>query len=344
MSILYGQDKTKILSADKLKILQKKELSASLSRKTKIEISKENKIAFIDNVNKSRYGKKNINLLLENGFIETIVTEKGLIGNISFSPDNKKLGYSIRKKGFSSIIKIYDFEKKDICTIIEEKDKDCSYINFAPDSKRFVYGVRVSRKEYELVISCIESKDKRIIGRGVWPKWAPNGEKIAFSKVEYDQDLQEWVNYIWILNLDNNNEERLSNSRTIGGEDISWSPEGKFISGVNRNFDKTISIINIENENRIDVGGIDAHSISWSPDGTKIVFVQPYYKTGGGLTIGDGVIKNLDIFSVNFDGTGLINLTNTIDIWEEDPVWISNSEIMVRTNENRLYIYKLGEK
>lgn len=54
----------------------------------------------------------------------------------------------------------------------------------------------------------------------------------------------------------------------------------------------------------------------WSPDGSRVVFAGPK----GGLN---------DLFVVNIDGSGMVNVTNTPDIGEIDPSWSPDSRRII---------------
>lgn len=72
------------------------------------------------------------------------------------------------------------------------------------------------------------------------------------------------------------------------------------------------------------------NNLSWSPDGKRIVLEYHTYKRQSV----DALI-NIDLFVMNSDGTGLRNITNSKDLFESNPVWISNNEIIANVEDIR---------
>ena len=63
--------------------------------------------------------------------------------------------------------------------------------------------------------------------------------------------------------------------------------------------------------------------MDWSPDGNKVVFSVAHVAGDPGTYYGN------DLWLVNADGTGLTRLTNTYDIEERNPLWVTPDEIVV---------------
>lgn len=132
-----------------------------------------------------------------------------------------------------------------------------------------------------------------------------DGKRIAytFSSVHNIREL-------WIVDVDGSNRIRLLGEEDFNDQylsNISFSPDGKFIlfipvkkGGYDREPRGAIHIVDIDGSNLRTITDVIVKwrgGISWSPDGTQIVFTSDK----------DG---NDELYIVNVEGTGLRRLTN----------------------------------
>jgi dipeptidyl aminopeptidase/acylaminoacyl peptidase len=131
--------------------------------------------------------------------------------------------------------------------------------------------------------------------------------KIAFS-YNFANDTE-----IYVINSDGSGLARLTNSADLGKYYPAWSPDGSKIAFLSltgpNNYE--LKLMNADGSNQTTLTtvnpiypsrGIDL-GLSWSPDGGKIAFNS-----------------NWDIFTINIDGSNLVNLTNN-PVEEGEPAW-----------------------
>ena len=143
----------------------------------------------------------------------------------------------------------------------------------------------------------------------------PNG-KIAFTS---DRDGNP---EIYLMNPNGTNQTRLTNN-SIVDDHAMWSPNGKKIAFVSQHETGGFAIfqMNIDGSNRVEVTplsryvneaptGLIPFSMSWSPDGKKIAFQDPYYD---------------DIWVVHVETHFRTNVTNdgggTLGLLDFNPAW-----------------------
>ncbi|HIN33132.1 MAG TPA: hypothetical protein EYM83_04205, partial [Nitrospirales bacterium] len=126
------------------------------------------------------------------------------------------------------------------------------------------------------------------------PTWSPSGIEIAFSS-DRGGSLQ-----IYVMDADGSNVRRLTFEGRYNTAPA-WSPDGRWIAYTCRNKQGSLKICRVTPDGRQSVQVTqsvgDHESASWSPDGRHIVFSV--------ASRGES-----DIYSVHYDGSGLVRLTS----------------------------------
>ena len=129
----------------------------------------------------------------------------------------------------------------------------------------------------------------------VRPSWSPDGSQIAF------QTSQDNRYRIYVMSADGTN-RRLVSQGVVDDRHPAWSPDGKMLAvDTGTDLKREIALIDLATGARTPVTTMDAFASfpSWSPDGTRLSFYA--YAQG-----------NLDIFTVNTDGSKLVKMTQTL--------------------------------
>jgi len=157
-------------------------------------------------------------------------------------------------------------------------------------------------------------------GTARWANVSPDGTMIA-----YDGD-RGGGRRIYFLGSNANHQFRYE----IIGEQADWSPDSQKIvyrSGRNNQTGLWISRRNDTGHTRLTTGGTDSFP-SWSADGRTIAFSR-------------GVGGNVDIYTINLDGSDLKRLTDTPG-HDTLPAYLPNGDIVFRTaRAGRWEIWKM---
>lgn len=144
------------------------------------------------------------------------------------------------------------------------------------------------------------------------PAWSPDGITIAFCAVNQNT----FKGKIFTVRVDGTGLTKLS-----GGADSdcspAWSPDGSTIAvdSLDKNLYENIVLLSADGSTRVTlVSGGNTYSPNWAPSGAMLVF------TKGGFFPGSGA-RTSDIYTVNVDGSGLTQVTNTPNRWEQEPAW-----------------------
>jgi hypothetical protein len=138
------------------------------------------------------------------------------------------------------------------------------------------------------------------------PAWSPNGQRIAFTRFLTNPNQDD----IFVVNADGTNPTNVTQTSNISEDEGSWSPDGTKL--VLSNAFK-VDVVNVDGTGRHTIATAPAGDFyrdpKWSPDGGKIAFM-----------CGPGNNED-EICTVNPDGTGLANITNTPTFTEYQFDW-----------------------
>lgn len=154
-----------------------------------------------------------------------------------------------------------------------------------------------------------------------FPVWSPDGTRIAFRRGSGDHEL-------FVAKADGTGLTPLAPG--YSAEPAAWSPQGTRIAfTAYRGEEGAIYAVDPNGSNLAEVTDRGGGWLSWSPDGARITF--------GGAAEGGGA----DIFTVNADGTGIVQLTGD-EGFDWTPVWSPDGEWIVfssdRDGETELYV------
>lgn len=265
--------------------------------------------------------------------LKTATTETLLKGTVarrgeynpSISPDGSKIIFNTYrfngwKLGFA------DYENGEISNVMRLTDRPNYEYNasFSPDGTKIAYQeFNWSTRETDIFIADKNGKKAMhfINSRGAdhVPDWSSDGNSIVFSS-ERNGDFDVYIKALddgTLLNLTNDNATDFAPSTSKKENVIAFlsDREGQVnLYSLDLDDDNLRNLTVDFKSDNIDSKGFDdanywAYKTSWSPDGDKITFT---------LMI-DG---DLEIFTVNKDGTNLTQITHNDDT-DMTPFWTS---------------------
>ncbi|MDE0300025.1 MAG: hypothetical protein OXN17_15430 [Candidatus Poribacteria bacterium] len=157
----------------------------------------------------------------------------------------------------------------------------------------------------EIFVMNTDGSNPHNLGRGIRPKWSPDGSMIGFT-------LDGRQDNALVMNADGGGRRQVTDE-LFPTRFISWSRDGTKVAFDHRKpfgfVQNKVFIVNVDGtglfELTKDVPEVDCYGGAWSPDGTKIAITS----TGG-------------IYVLNSDGTNPINITIHHDNrWGVGPRW-----------------------
>lgn len=212
---------------------------------------------------------------------------------------------------------------------------DCS-----PDGKRYAAVGYVGADFSTWSIHTFDAGGSNLVRltteEGVWdsePAWSPDGQRIAFTRIYPRQGRRE---ELWLMNMDG------SDQHTIGIEGFAakWSPDGtRFVYTANRpdSYEIYTCAVDGSDEGRLTETDADESMPVFSPDGSRIAFNA---STGTYNTPEN--IKTFEIYIMNADGSGVLQLTDN-DCTDGYPRWSPDGSRFLFTSDrheaNRWEVY-----
>jgi Tol biopolymer transport system component len=181
---------------------------------------------------------------------------------------------------------------------------------WSPDGRRIAYAARGI-----WLVNADGSEPRQLTtqsnGRNTRLYWSPDGRKLAFLSGA----CGDFCEHLYVINADGsglrNLTPHLRGGPGRGAADPSWSPDGRTIAFVRRDFrSNAVYVVRPDGgsgRRRLTWAPVDYAAPAWSPDGRRIAFV-------GTL---DG---NFEIYVMNADGRRRRNLTLHPG-YDGDPTW-----------------------
>ena len=227
-----------------------------------------------------------------------------------WSPDGSKILFTANREGVPRSIYVVNRDGSDLTNLTIESGLRADFqASWSPDGSKIVF-----ESGRHIHVMKADGSNPTELAEGLRPAWSPDGSKIAFGGLS-DFSINS-------INPDGSDRTRLASER-VQGILPSWSPDGTRIA-FNTFSDDNLGIVVMspDGSNELGVAGqvlFDMQQqfpISWSPDGTRVVIAR----TDQPMSDARFEDLNIDIYTVNVDGTGLTRLTDH-PAQDHDPVW-----------------------
>lgn len=147
----------------------------------------------------------------------------------AWSPHGKRIAFCSDRSGNWNIYMMSDAGGQAVQ--ITDDPTDDLHPSFSPDGSKLVYcSYGSATNQWELVVIDLSNPGtKHIIGRGLFPSWAPNGKAILFQRAR--QRGTRWFS-VWAVNYANgqaSSPTELASSPNAAVITPAWSPNGQHI-------------------------------------------------------------------------------------------------------------------
>ncbi|MFC2091035.1 alpha/beta hydrolase fold domain-containing protein [Bacteroidota bacterium] len=219
-----------------------------------------------------------------------------------WSPDGSKIIFSSDRDGNMELY-IMEADGSDVKRLTNHPLYDAD-ARWSPDGSKIVYMSDRGERNYDIYLMNPDGTGKIQLtdnpSADMSPNWMPDGTEIVF------ESRRDGKTQVYLMDADGSHERRLTDTAYMCGYAVP-SPDGSRIAfQSNREGNSDIFVINRDGNSLKNLSSHPANDrqLTWSPDGKKIAF-----RSDRDI---EGILS--DIYQVNMDGTGLINLTDNDSI------------------------------
>ena len=223
-----------------------------------------------------------------------------------WSPNGKRIAFLSNRTGAQEVYVM----NPDGSNLKQVTSSNSAHNNIAwsPDSKKLLYAEDQGSELWDIFsVNADGSGQVRLTQNANFNgelAFTPDGQQIVFISTRYNQLFQ-----IWIMGADGSKPTLLTTPTTASDTFFRISPDGKriaFTSSRNSGNNLEIYAMNPDGSGfaQVTPNSDYAETYTWSQDGTKLVYNNGY-----------------DINVINANGSGEVNLTNSPNVIDSDPVW-----------------------
>ena len=242
-------------------------------------------------------------------------------GAPAWSPDGAQIAL-YGSNGVGSDIFVVDANGNNLRSLTKSRIDGNRFPVWSPDGSKIAF-VSDRDGQIDIYLMTADGKNPRNLTFDLReedrPSWSPDGKRVVFGAYQRNPQGNRAESEVFVMGADGANRINLTQNPRAVNSYPSWSPDGKKIAY--RASPKpglwfqpfNIHVMNADGTNPVMLTNagrwIYESRPNWSPDGKKIVFTRREP---------DGTH---DIYSINLDGSGLVNLTQTPRVEDLSPSW-----------------------
>ena len=244
----------------------------------------------------------------EGGNLKNVTNNFANNSRPSWSPDGSKLALETDRDGN---LEIYSMSVDGELLQLTDNPAEDGSPDWSPDGSKIAFQSNRGGKQHIFKVNAdgtLLSQLTNSEGDDAEPCWSPDGDRIAFAST------RDGNKEIYVMNADGSNQSRLT---VEPGSDFNprWSPTGRILFTSNREGQPDLYVMYADGKNVSRLTKMTAGQGSWSPDGTKVVFIAHSLEEMKGQSelqkrVAGG--RPLEVFIMDSDGSNVRMLTKSL--------------------------------